>query len=232
MPSRSFTDVKCSQMDLRRWSRAQMEIGDTPYVVEVLGRKKKENLSRGLQPGLVFTSPPHSSSPHLTPPLSVYSHCLFEPASRSHRPSLITEDRLAQSLGQCPACPVLFPRLGEAQPVLQPWHRPQALLGMDAGALRANLVDPAFLYSVCVSVCVCVSQSPDLPHINKLPIQFLFIALVCVVTPKINYTPFLSLLSSLFVSHYAVHIHLNPSLFITLSRALPLCLACFFLLHY
>lgn len=97
------------------------------------------------------------------------SPCLSEPASHSRRPSLIIENGLPLSwvvpslLGPRHWLPA--PRAGEAHLVLQPWHGALALLGMDAHTLRANLVVPAFLYSL--HLCLCV-QRPNAPFSNYL----------------------------------------------------------------
>lgn len=171
MPSWSFSNAKCKQMVLWQCFQTQMEIGDTPHVVEVW-----ENLSRVYS----LAQPPPSpsqSSPHPALPLRL-SLWLFEPASHSHRPSLIIEDGLPLSWA-VPSLPrpqhwLPVPQAGEAHLVLQPWHRPRVLLGMDAHTSQANLVNPAFLYSLCLLVSVCAAQhhNPplyDLNLINKLP---------------------------------------------------------------
>lgn len=149
-----------------------MEIGDSLHVVEVW-----ENLSRVYS----LAQPPPSptqSNPH--PP----TLCVFIPLPlwtcqpQSHRPSLIIEDGLPLSWA-VPSLPrphqwLPVPQAGEAHLVLQPWHRAQVLLGMDVHTSQANLVNPAFLCSLCLCLCVCDVQlhNPlldNLPLINKLP---------------------------------------------------------------
>lgn len=49
---------------------------------------------------------------------------------------------------------LVLPLVGEAHLVLQPWHRAPVLLGMDAYTSQANLVNPAFLCSLCSRACV------------------------------------------------------------------------------
>lgn len=143
--------------------QTQTEIRDRPYVGE-----NRENLSR-----VLFSSSASKS------PLSLLtvclSLCLFEPASHGRRPSLIIENGLPLSW----VVPSLLrprhwlpvPQAGEAHLVLQPWHGALALLGMDAHTLHANLVKPAFLYSLHWYLCAHRLNTPlaNLPLINKLP---------------------------------------------------------------
>lgn len=142
--------------------------------------------------------------PLLQPTLSlIYPPCLFEPASHSHKPSLIIEDGLPV-FWAVPSLPrphhrLPVPQASEVHLVLRPWQRAQASLGMDAHNLQASLVNPAFLYSLCLRGAQ--PHTPlwdDLPLINKHPFWFMFISPVSAMTPDINYTPFLYQLPSLF----------------------------------
>lgn len=139
-----------SVVDLWQCFQTQMEIGDTPYVVEVW-----ENLSRVYSLAQPSPGPP-------PPSLSRLSLCLFEPASHSHRPSLIIEGGLPVSWA-APSLPrphhwLPVPQAGEAHLALQPWLRAQALLGMDAQNLQASLVNPAFFYSLSPVYVWCTAS--------------------------------------------------------------------------
>lgn len=132
-------------------------------------------------PWVYSLAQPSPAAPPLTRPPSHLSPCLFEPASSSHKPSLIIEDGLPV-FWAVPSLPrphhrLPVPQASEVHLVLQPWHRARASLGMDAHNLQASLVSPAFLYSLCL--CGAQLHTPlldDLPLINKRPFWFMSIS--------------------------------------------------------
>lgn len=165
-----------------------------PLCCESLGKPLK-----GLYSGSALTtSPPHPHPAFI--PLPLWTH---QPQTQT----LINHWGWASTLGLCPVCPGLITDCQchrRVKPILL------SSLGTELRrclALMPTLHKPTLstLHSstTCASVCVLGAQihNPllrDLPLINKLPFQFMFISSVCVVTPIINYTQFLALVPYLF----------------------------------